>query len=81
MWLLFYTQEKAEKALQEINKLMEFPNNGTETWDIIQQAYKDKLWFFRMPDAKYMFKIDFDEMRANVKDLLPPPPKSKLKVP
>lgn len=72
MWFIFNEREKAQNALDQINANMGFPDGkGTETWAEIQQAHEKDLWFFVAPDEKYLQNVNFDELRADITDLLP----------
>jgi len=72
MYLIFYTYEKAEKALAQIDANMRLPDKkGTETWEIVRKAHKEDIWFFQKPSEIYMELVVFDEERQNVANLLP----------
>ncbi|GAB4493097.1 MAG: hypothetical protein OHK0045_21960 [Raineya sp.] len=72
MYLIFYTEQKAQTALEFIDSNMGFPDKQTETWAIINKAHEQDLWYFIKPNDVYMQDVVFDEQRSDISNLLEP---------
>lgn len=72
MQLTFTTEAAAITALQQINSNCGFPPNGADTWDVIQKAYNQELWFFTKPKpdgCKNGFvNLTYEQMMVGVVD-------------
>jgi len=73
MYLIFFTENKANEALDKINANMGFPDGkGTETWAKVAKAHEQEIWYFIAPKSVYLQGAEVDEEWKDISDLLPP---------
>jgi hypothetical protein len=73
MYLIFFTQSKANEALDRINANMDLPDGkGTETWAKVEKAHEQEIWYFIAPKSVYLEGVEADEEWSDISDLLPP---------